>query len=559
LREFIEMSRSDCKLSLARYLFTPVEVVNEILKTLHVTDGLDDLDISETQFVADELERAFSHLPNFEAEVLKLLYEASNTYWVSETTSSEINSLVEYPITTVVLVIKPPGSNIEFEIKRAGLRGPNSLNVVYARAGYTVPPSHRLDGGCMLEMLRYEASNSSRLGSIFRLVHGHEAPIPDYISKSTIYSVPARDAEVQSLTYFSEPEFFGDRFRDMRLAMKESVAAFVSEGGPQLPDGPGSLGLTAQFIGQTAPAQAILCGTSSFRLDKLASYLSDGGPKRYFKDGLRVEYGNEDAQRLADELFDEVLGVYQPPSVEFQNYEQYLAAALAENRAQADQVYLSLVEQIAKFWGTFLAIGGFSRGESFVGRNVGLKSFWDEGQWKVKIIFMDHDAMVIPWPGDGQFYAKGALPNIARDERYIWGRFNARRFATSEMGYLQSIYKIGSDIDAKGQKLARVVLKDVYKKTQHELLTNPELKQLFSKVFIDRLLVWDTLVAGYFRMNGDKSANADVMKEMKAMLAAKGYNDGAFGSYMGTIKKNRDFLERYSYLFEVANNGAAQS
>lgn len=550
--EFIEMSRRDCKISVARYLFTADEVVDEILKTVHVTDGIEDLDLSPDPLTKNEIRRALEILPDFEARILRRLSETSNIYWVSETTSSEINSLVEYPMTTVVLVIKPPGSDIEFEIKRAG-RKDHSLNVVYARNGFTVPPSHRLDGGSMQELLRYEASNACRLGTIFRLVHQDEAPMPDYISRSTIYSVPVRDGAVSTMDYFTEPHFFGDGFREMRIAMKESVDALVSEEGHSLPDGPGGLALTAQFIGHMAPAQAILCGTSSFRLDKLAVYLSDKGPTEYFKRRRRAACANGDAQRLADELLEEVMGIYEPPDVKYESHEQYVDAAfgVAENRRRGNQVYLSLVEQIAKFWGTFLAIGGFSRGESFIGRNVGLRSVWVDGQWKVKLNFMDHDAVVIPWPGDGQFYAKGALPNISIDERYIWGRYNARRFATSEMGYLQSIYRINHEIDAEGQQRAKVVLKEAYKKTQHELLTNPRLKQFFSAVFIDRLLVWDTLVAGYLQMNGDKSANARVTKELKEMLAAKGYQNGAYESYMGTIKQYCAFLERYSYLFHA--------
>jgi hypothetical protein len=555
LGDFINISRRDCRLSLARYLFTPDEIVDRIVNQLRLSEGLDDLDISEIELVAEERERALNALPKFEAGILKRLYEVSKIYWVSDTTSSEINSLIEYPLQTVALAIKPPGSDFEFEIKRVGRRGPNVLNVVFARGGYTVPPSHRLDGGCMQETLRYEACHSNRLARIFRLVHGHEAPMPDYLSRSTIYSIPFRGGEVQTLLYFTEPQFFGERYREMRLAMKESVNAWAAEGNVRLPDGPGPLALSAQFIGVSAPAQAIISRTSSFRLDKLAAYLSDSGAKIYFQDGLRVKYSNDDARRFADELLDEVLGVYQPPAVAYQTYEQYLGAAfaVAENRARANRTYLSLVEQIAKFWGTFLAIGGFSRGESFVGRNVGMRSVWVDGQWQVRIIFMDHDAMVIPWHDDGQFYAKGAIYNMVMDERYIWGRYNERRFATSEMGYLQSIYKIdvGSDLDVEGQRRARTVLRKAYKHTQRALLTNPELKQLFSKVFIDRLLVWDTLVAGYFRMNGDASVNARVRKDLKDMLAAKGYNSGAYRSYMGTIKRFRDFLERYSYLFEA--------
>lgn len=192
LRDFMEVSRHDCKLSLARYLFTPEDVVDQILRQLHVTAGVRDLDDSSPRFVDEELTRALRILPSFEASILKQLCETSYIYWVSDTTSSEINSLIEYPVTTVVLVIKPPGSDIEFELKRAGRRGPNLLNVVYASDGYTVPPSHRLDGGSMQWLLQYEANAASRLALIYRLVHDTEAPIPNYVSRSTIYSVPAR-------------------------------------------------------------------------------------------------------------------------------------------------------------------------------------------------------------------------------------------------------------------------------------------------------------------------------------------------------------------------------
>ena len=103
LVDFIDLSRRDCKLSLARYLFTPEEVVDEILGQLLVTRGARDLDTSQPLFVESEIERAIGRLPDFEADILKRLCASSRIYWVSEVTSSEINALVEYPLTTVVL------------------------------------------------------------------------------------------------------------------------------------------------------------------------------------------------------------------------------------------------------------------------------------------------------------------------------------------------------------------------------------------------------------------------------------------------------------------------
>lgn len=559
LRDFIELSRRDCKLSLARYLFRPEQVVAQILEQLEVTEGVKDVDSSQPAYVEREVRRAMSLLPDFEAAILKLLCDASKIYWVSDATASEINSLVEYPLRTVVLVVKPPGG-VEFEMKRAGRRGPHPLSVVYARGGYTIPPSHRLDGGSMLWLLRYETNAALKLSLIYRLVHGTEAPVAHYFARANISSVPVRKTRVPLLSYFTEARIFGQGFREMRVAMEESVGAFTGEGNTSLPVLPSALGLTAQFIGQVTPAQSILAGTSSFRLDKLAAYLSSRGPKRYFEEGLNVTYSKHDARRLADELLEEILGVYEPPGVGYQSYKRYVetAFAVAENRARADQIYLHLVRQIAKVWGTLLAVRGSSRGESFVARNVGLKSFWDEGQWRVKIIFMDHDALSLPGAYDKNFLAQNALPNMTLDERYIWGGSNPQRFAVSGVGYLQNIYRVGDDTKSKGQALARKALKDAYNKTQDAVLNNPELRRWFNKMFVERLTDWDTFVSGYFQTARDPSAREAWKQEMIEMLAAKGYKQYAFDSHLETVENNKEFLEKYSFLFDLDGSGGAQ-
>ena len=271
--DFIQLARHDCKLALARYLFTPDEVVQRILDQLKVSSGVKDVDTLEPAFVADEVRHAVDLLPDYEARILEGLSHSSSIYWVAEATSSEINSLVEYPLTTVVVVVKPPGSELEFEIKRAGRKRANPLNIVFARDGYTVPPSHRLDGGGMQWLLRYEAKTASKLALVYRLVHGDNAPMAGYVARSSVSSVPTKRENAQLLTYFTEPQIFGKEFRRMRVAMGEAVEAFTEEGDAILPHLRGELGLTAQFIGHVAPAQAILAGTSSFRLDKLALYL----------------------------------------------------------------------------------------------------------------------------------------------------------------------------------------------------------------------------------------------------------------------------------------------
>ena len=246
-----------------------------------------------------------------------------------------------------------------------------------------------------------------------------------------------------------------------------------------------------------------------------------------------------------------MLGCYEPPADQYRNHEQYVTAALSApaNRARADEVYLSLIKQIAKFWGTVLAVRAYSSGESFVARNVGLKSFWNQGRWDVKIVFMDHDALVIPNPRNGRFFAHGNVPNMRLDERYIWGRATPERFAASEVGCLQSIYRVNPDLDEQGQKVARVELRAAYGKTQHELLANPELQRMFSKGVVEHLRDWDVLVDGYMQMNGDKAAASSWKRKMKKMLVAKGYRKGMFAAYIEVIEKNREFLTQNSFLF----------
>jgi hypothetical protein len=548
LRDFIDMSRHECKLTLARYLFTADEVVDEILRQVLVSDGAKDLDSSQPLFVEAEAARAISCLPDFEASILKKLCASSSIYWVSEATSSEINALVEYPLTTVVLVMKPPGSNVEFEFKRAGRKGPFSLNVVHARNGWAVAPSHRLDGGNMLWLLRHEAKAAARLSCIYRLVHGCEAPLPTYVSRSAIYSIPAAGGEVQTLTYFTEPAVFGESFQEMRQAMAATVEAFKAEGYLQLPDLPGYLGLTAQFISIVSPGQSILHGTSSFRLDRVAAYLSSEGDRRYLERGLKVAYSTDAARRFADGLLEEVLGVYQPPDVRWQSYKQYLGAAFAvpENRARADAVYRSLLEEIARVWGTLMGVKAYSRGESFVARNVGLRNVWENGQWKVKIIFMDHDSLVIPGFTEKDFWASDALPNMRLDESYIWGRPGAMLGA---VGHLRQIYRITDEYHEQTLVRARTALKKAFEKTQHELSRNPQLRALFDPVFVERLRDWNQLVRGYLKQKPDSAAFSRWKEKKKEMLAKKNYDENEINDYLYTLETHRPFIESVSFLF----------
>jgi hypothetical protein len=551
LQDFINLSKCDCKISLARYLFRPEEVVERIVRQLKTSRGVPDIDYDQPSYVDGEVAYILDLLPAYEAQILRGLCQSPIVYWVSDATSSEINSLVEYPLTAVVLVIKPPGSSLEFEIKRAGRRRHLPLNVVYRRNDWIVPPPHRLDGGSMLSFLRHESRAASRLSHIYRQVHASEASMSMIVSRLSIFSVPRNGTEENILEYFTNPHLFGDEFSQMRAFMKESVEAFDDNDNSD--NIPGDLGLTMRFLNHSTPGQAILSGTSSFRLDKVATYLSEQGPEIYFRDRVQpVEYSRRDARWLADEILEEVLGVYSPPAVPYRNHKGYVDAAFSvkANRARADHIFLNSIQQIGKFWGTLLAVRGFSWGESFVARNVGLKSFWSEGQWKVKLVFMDHDCLSVTDKSERDFRPHDAYYGICTDARFIGGNIIAAKFLRqTAMHFLKEIYRVKRNLGNEGQALLCSSIQKAYRATHDAMLTDAKMQNLFHKVFVERIRDWDKIVKNYLTKK-PQGPELDSWKEsMKKRLKKKGYPQWLIEGHLETIETHASFLENQNFLY----------
>jgi hypothetical protein len=556
LKEFIHVSRQECRLFLGRYLWTPEEVVDRILSQIRVSRGAKDTRPMRHQCAQEEAERTLSELPNFESEILRRLRSMSKIFWVSKSTSSKINALVEYPLTTVVLVLKLPGSDIEIELKRAGDRDENHpLNVYYRRGGDTVPVTHRLHAGSMGEYLRWDAGATAILSRIYRLVHATEPPIPRTVSLSTVYSLPTSSGEQHILRYFTDGSAFGDGFNEMRQAMAESIDAFKRERDWKPPNIDGELGLTAQFLSLVAPGQAILTGTTSFRLDRLARYLSPTGPEYYFNEGLKVDFTGEDAKFFLDDILDEVLGNYIPPVVRYQDPEQYVRAAFSvpENRISANNNYLSMMREIGKLWGTLMALGAFTRGESFVARNVGMRNVWEGGEWKTKIIFMDHDDLDIAGPTVTTFRPRAALPAMADDELHIFGGSSCGEPIKGEVEFLEEIYRINSEIRRLGHCEILQAIDNAYKKTRQELADNKSLRSVFSESFIEGISDWEYVVSGY--LGAEKEAGIESWKAaVKTSLGKKGYNQYDIYDFFCAVDSLNDFIHRYKFLFRITKS-----
>jgi hypothetical protein len=548
LADFVYASRADCRLSLARYLLKPSEVADRIIDNLNQSLGVKDLVALNQPQVSREIEHCLERLPRFESEILSALCDGSRIYWVSDATSSEINSLVEYPLNTVVVVVKPSGSQVELEIKRAGARGNRPLDVVFERDGYEVPSTHRLHAGSMAYYLRWEAGAAAALSKIYRLIHGAEAPISRTLSVSTIYTVPVNGQHQHIVDYFSNLN--GTRDADeVRRAMRESLRAFRDDemGMVETPALPGDFGLATQFLAQVVPTQSILMNTSSFRLDRLESYLSPEGADIYFSQGLKRAFTASEARRFADELLDEILGIYISQGLHYQSYDQYVSSALAhsDNRARADMNYLSIMHQIGKFWGTLIGIRSYSYGESFVARNAALKSVFEDGEWRVKILFLDHDAMFLTGVRTNDFGPLYAIPNIVIDEKYIFGTSNIRGSVES----LGAIYRVNETVASAGHSALNTALRTAYRRTQDELCNNSLLQGCFASSFVERIRDWDQIVARYLSVRNDPS-KVDLWKdETTLFLQEKKYDDGLIRQHLLCIERYPNFLQKYSFLF----------
>jgi hypothetical protein len=550
-RRFLALARCERKLALARYLFTPREVVERMLGRLRSSRGLEHPFTSGRDYVEEETERALALLPPYEAEVVDLLCRGFAVRWVTDGTSTELGALVEAPLGTVVAVGRPPGSDLEIEWKRAGRRGPRPLGVVFRRRGREVPPSHRLDAGSMVQSLQWEAISAAVLSRVFRAVHGVEAPVSRTVSILSIHGVPAHRGEVVTLDYLTDPRCFGGPgFQWMRRALRESTEAFERERDSEPEDLPGELGLTVRFLNKLAPAQAVLCGTSSLRLDRAALYLSPKGPAHYFGKTPfgKTPFGRHDACWLADQVLEEALGEYEPPRGRFQDPESYVTAALAANRARADRVYLDLLRQIGTLWGVIAGCKGHSHGESFVARNVGLRSVFRHGHFKVELVFMDHDNLRLGARHRDDFHPVDTTVAMETDERYIMGSWRMRSSVRGLAEYLDEIYRAGPALIHEGRAVVLEALAVSYRRTLRELWS-PALRELFCEPFVERVHEWDALVRELVRRPPAEDTEEHLRAWVPGFLAARGHEPYFIDECVAAFAQRGAFLRRYAFLY----------
>ena len=548
LRDFLHASNRECRLTFARYLFSVHEVIARIEANVRRSEG-----IANTHQYGEynaEARRSLESLPAMERAIARHLMKDAVIRWTAVPMTSEINSLVAQPIGTVVLVIRPPGSDREIQIKRAGRARHLPLDVLWRRNGKELPSAHYLDGGSEQGPTLYEAESAGFFSRVFREVHGFDAAMSRSLSIARIDTIPTTNGEVDLMDYFTKPQVYGDRYFEMRWNLYHVVRLAAENG--RAPFTPGNdASLTRDFIRNVKPAQAVQLGTTALRLDRIHRYLSPIGANAYFQDGLGIAHDADDDRRFADELLDEILGVYEPPGGPWHSYERHVddAFRVPKNRARADNVYLSLFEQIGRFWGTLMAIRGFTRGESFVERNVGLRSVWLDGQWQVQIVFMDHDSMTFGTLRTTTFRPRVSQRAAILDTDHVFGGVLADiQCERGEVGCLREIYRVTETLHQRAMTMLRATAKSAYDSTHDAIEKKPALTALFPQAIVPRLKDWDELVRMYLFAKTRKELE-EWPKNARALLRSRGYDYGAIEEHLELIPSDAWYLRFISFLY----------
>lgn len=476
--DLLPLAARESRLVLMRWFFTPDEVAARITGGLRSSRAVIQA-MPQRPEVASEAALALAGLPEWERRIVQALASAPRAFWVPVASQSgdPAGDMIESPPGTVVHVVKLPGSGLEVEIKRTGRPAPRPLSVVREQDGQTLPLSHRLDGGSSWYMLRWEAVSAARLSAVWRALHGEEAPVSRTIAVKAVYALPDGERELRVLDFFAQET----------EGVPRAVAVFDAEWGLETPDLEGEIAMAARFLLHASPAQSVLLGTSAHRLDRLAAALGCGGT-------------HPDRPTL-EELLDEVLGGFEAPGIagaDIGDPAGWLDAvfALPANRRRADACHRAAAGRLGELWGTFLALGACSSGESLVGRNVGLKAVFREGDWRVELISMDHDNLHVSGARERELDPAALLAANVKDELALFGGPYKGAQVRGSLDLLADLYRA----DEERREAARVrffaAAREAFRRSVAALEPGGAAAGLFAPAYLADLSRWRRVAAG---------------------------------------------------------------
>ena len=184
-----------------------------------------------------------------------------------------------------------------------------------------------------------------------------------------------------------------------------------------------------------------------------------------------------------------------------------------------------------------------------MGRNVGLKSSWTNGEWAVRAIFMDHDNLHLVQKEQTHFEPDGAFPGIYTDARYIGGDMVESRPGNSEFHFLEELYRPTRAVRRTGKAMFRQATKHAYLTTHERIKNEPAFRRYFNELFVERIKDWDWVAKGFLEAGGDAGAIDQWKEETTKKLSEKGYTNNMLKSYYRAIEDHTDFVKNLSFLY----------
>jgi hypothetical protein len=207
---------------------------------------------------------------------------------------------------------------------------------------------------------------------------------------------------------------------------------------------------------------------------------------------------------------------------------------------------LANLQQIGLVWGTMLALGCHSTGESFVPRNVGLKAVWQNGMWKVKIIFMDHDCLESPKSEQLQYHAAEVIAATIHDETHIFGHALPHRANIGAVTCLQDIYRIPRHLACKGMQQLRGAMLRSFNQARGRAA-----KGLLPSAYFAQLRDFEEVVR--MSMNPNLSQDQDWVAQALSALVEKGYSWKQSREYQETARKHARFFRSHASLYQTSH------
>lgn len=556
------LSQCESLLYLGRFVFSASEVIDRVEQLAITSDAVSESMHRASALAAHEVPLAVERLPPYEREIAGLLIRRARSFWIPTEGAWHTRGLLDHPARSAALVISPPGSDVEFEIKRAGTGEPRALDIIYRRAQRQVPPSHRLWGLCNGNLLRFEATAGARLARRYRRVHTAEASIARMLAIRVVQGVPGHQGQAHIMSYFTDERAYGQGFLAMRQAMAEGVAAFDAKvarsGDAPVPALPGPAGLTMRFFVHNPPAQALLVGTSSCRLDILARALAPEAPGSV----PGSSHGSTSALQREILAAEVLAGQLPGPERELGDIEPLFSGS--EARVRVEGVFLHVLEQLATLWATMLALRMVSHGESLVGRNLGLRTHFADGRWQVKVISMDHDRLR---PCQRNAPSRGLrvlLCGTVYDSRFVFGyrpenssdsadlpRIGEGRVVGS-LDLLERIYRVAGDRARAGRAHFMAHLRAVYRRTRRAISAQVDTEQEFSAVHKQWSGDIDALARAYARAGG--AAGEAWPRDCADVLAERAWPPKESARALAAIADNHPAMQLLADLVEPGDD-----